>query len=117
MGNMNRNERICYQKVVKRAKLTHVTFNPVIPILNVGDDRGGVNCLKLSPNLRGKLAKVPVGDLDPYEGKTKNEIWVERMEHLLEMVTEKGPPPRRRNAAPVESIFALAGLPSFVALF
>jgi len=91
--NMNRNERICYQKVVKRAKLTHVAFNPVNPILNVGDDRGGVNCLKLSPNLRGKLAKVPAGDIDPYEGKTKNEIWVERMEHLLEMVTEKGPPP------------------------
>ena len=69
--NMNRNERICYQKVcrvacrrescgvralhaagvaagncrvsvVKRAKLTHVAFNPQNPILNVGDDRGGV---------------------------------------------------------------------------
>lgn len=52
-----------------------------------------MNCLKLSPNLRGKLAKVPAGDIDPYEGKTKQEIWVERMEHLLEMVTEKGPPP------------------------
>jgi dynein intermediate chain 1, axonemal len=37
---------------VKRAKLTHVAFNDVDPIIIVGDDRGGVNSLKLSPNLR-----------------------------------------------------------------
>merc|ERR1719401_2417509 len=50
--HVNRNERICYQKVVKRAKLTHVAFNSSEPIVIVGDDRGGVNTLKLSPNLR-----------------------------------------------------------------
>jgi dynein intermediate chain 1 len=38
--------------VVKRAKLTHVSFNQRDPIVIVGDDRGGVNSLKLSPNLR-----------------------------------------------------------------
>jgi len=43
--NVNRNDRICSQKVVKRAKLTHLAFNMRNPILNVGDDRGGVNCL------------------------------------------------------------------------
>merc|ERR1711900_129617 len=81
--NVNRNELICYQKVVKRAKLTHLAFNPVAPILNVGDDRGGVNCLKLSPNLLGKLAPEHAES-----GKGMEEIWMERMEHLLDLVTE-----------------------------
>jgi dynein intermediate chain 1, axonemal len=48
----NKHEPLCEQKVVKRAKLTHVTFNQSDPIVIVGDDRGGVNSLKLSPNLR-----------------------------------------------------------------
>lgn len=38
--------------MVKRAKLTHVKFNQNSPMLVVGDDRGGVISLKLSPNLR-----------------------------------------------------------------
>ncbi|CAM9801629.1 unnamed protein product, partial [Sphacelaria rigidula] len=52
-------EPLCEQKVVKRSKLTHVCFNRQAsrsirqdPIIIVGDDRGGVNSLKLSPNLR-----------------------------------------------------------------
>mmetsp|Transcript_7202 Transcript_7202/g.14426 ORF Transcript_7202/g.14426 Transcript_7202/m.14426 type:complete len:712 (+) Transcript_7202:163-2298(+) len=48
----NKHEPLCEQKVVKRAKLTHLAFSTVAPILLVGDDRGGVNSLKLSPNLR-----------------------------------------------------------------
>lgn len=48
----NKHEPLCEQKVVKRSKLTHVSFNQRDPILIVGDDRGGVNSLKLSPNLR-----------------------------------------------------------------
>ena len=48
----NKHEPLCEQKVVKRAKLTHVAFNLTDPIIIVGDDRGGVNSLKLSPNLR-----------------------------------------------------------------
>ena len=48
----NKHEPLCEQKVVKRAKLTHVCFNQSDPIIIVGDDRGGVNSLKLSPNLR-----------------------------------------------------------------
>jgi dynein intermediate chain 1 len=93
--NVNRNDRICSQKVVKRAKLTHLAFNMRNPILNVGDDRGGVNCLKLSPNLRGKFT-TPIGE-DPPDLSTEEAwkaFWMERMEHLLDMVTEKpvGPP-------------------------
>ena len=48
----NKHEPLCEQKVVKRARLTHVMFNKRDPIILVGDDRGGVNSLKLSPNLR-----------------------------------------------------------------
>ncbi|GLE04525.1 hypothetical protein PINS_up013480 [Pythium insidiosum] len=52
----NKNEPLCEQKVVKKAKLTHVAFNVQDPVLLVGDDRGGVNSLKLSPNLRKIVA-------------------------------------------------------------
>ena len=55
--NENKHEAMCDQKVVKKAKLTHLAFNPVEPILLVGDDRGCVNSLKLSPNLRKTCAK------------------------------------------------------------
>lgn len=48
----NKHEALCTQKVVRRAKLTHVTFNAHEPVLLVGDDRGEVHSLKLSPNLR-----------------------------------------------------------------
>lgn len=48
----NKHEPLCEQKVVKRSKLTHVCFNQRDYIVIVGDDRGGVNSLKLSPNLR-----------------------------------------------------------------
>ena len=50
--NENKHEPLCEQKVVKRARLTHVLCNKRDPIILVGDDRGGVNSLKLSPNLR-----------------------------------------------------------------
>jgi dynein intermediate chain 1 len=58
----NKHEPLCEQKVVKRAKLTHVCFNQSDPIVIVGDDRGGVNSLKLSPNLRKVCyAALPTG--------------------------------------------------------
>lgn len=36
-------------------QLTQVIFNPAQPIVLVGDSRGTVTCLKLSPNLRKAL--------------------------------------------------------------
>ncbi|CAM9173626.1 unnamed protein product, partial [Phaeothamnion confervicola] len=53
----NKHEPLCEQKVVKRSKLTHICFNRRDPIIIVGDDRGGVNSLKLSPNLRKVLSQ------------------------------------------------------------
>lgn len=75
--HINRNERICCQKVVKKAKLTHVAFNEFAPIIIVGDDRGGVNSLKLSPNLR--MAQIAGKD---------TEKQIANMNNLLEMVKD-----------------------------
>lgn len=35
----NKHDALCQQKVVKKAKLTKISFNPKHPILIVGDDR------------------------------------------------------------------------------
>jgi dynein intermediate chain 1 len=70
----------CLQ-VVKRAKLTHVKFNPDAPMLVVGDDRGGVISLKLSPNLR------QVGEPYDVEGNPLPhdpiQLQVDKMDRLL----------------------------------
>jgi len=77
----NKHEPICEQKVVKRAKLTHVSFNHNDPVVIVGDDRGGVNSLKLSPNLR-KIhePRNEEGEVIPHD---KVQLQVEKMEKLL----------------------------------
>jgi dynein intermediate chain 1 len=41
----------------KKARLTRVAFNPHFPILLVGDSKGNVSALKLSPNLRKPAGK------------------------------------------------------------
>jgi dynein intermediate chain 1, axonemal len=53
--NVEKHTYLCDQRIVKKTKLTHLAFNLVDPILIVGDDRGGVTSLRLSPNLRGIL--------------------------------------------------------------
>eukprot|EP00126_Sphaerothecum_destruens_P015254 Sdes_comp9191_c0_seq1m663 len=81
--NQNKYEAICEQAVVRKAKLTHIAFNPYYPILIVGDDRGGVTALKLSPNLRKPIKGDP---------KELREIQTANMEKLLstsEKVEEK----------------------------
>lgn len=57
--NINKYEALCTQVVVakKKNKITHIQFNPVHPVVIIGDERGQVTCLKLSPNLR-KMPKV-----------------------------------------------------------
>ncbi|XP_010879671.2 dynein, axonemal, intermediate chain 1, paralog 2 [Esox lucius] len=82
---INKYEAICQQPVVakKKTKLTHIEFNPVYPIIIVGDDRGYVTSLKLSPNLRSK----------PKEKKGQElprgpEVEIAKMEKLLSLLRE-----------------------------
>jgi len=79
--NENKHEPLCEQKVVKRAKLTHVQFNAASPIIVVGDDRGGCISLKLSPNLR------KVGEPRDEEGNVEEhdpvQLQVDKMDKLL----------------------------------
>lgn len=53
--NENKNEALCEQKVVRKAKCTKLAFNllgSACPVILVGDDHSCVSSLKLSPNLR-----------------------------------------------------------------
>ncbi|NXW40209.1 DNAI1 protein, partial [Nyctiprogne leucopyga] len=52
--SINKYEALCTQLVVakKKNKITHIQFNPVYPVVIIGDERGHVTSLKLSPNLR-----------------------------------------------------------------
>ena len=51
---------LCVQTVVSKrlARLNHVSFNPSHPLLIVGDSRGEIVSLKLSPNLRRQSKEV-----------------------------------------------------------
>ncbi|XP_046818005.1 dynein intermediate chain 2, ciliary isoform X1 [Vespa crabro] len=55
--NVNKYRSICSQAIVskKRNKLTRLAFNTKLPFIIVGDDKGTINTLKLSPNLRLKI--------------------------------------------------------------
>ncbi|CAF1585827.1 unnamed protein product [Rotaria magnacalcarata] len=55
----NKLEPICEQRLAKESRkmCTKIAFNPIHPILLVGDETGWTICLKLSPNLR-KKAKI-----------------------------------------------------------
>ncbi|XP_031433040.1 dynein, axonemal, intermediate chain 1, paralog 2 isoform X2 [Clupea harengus] len=83
--SINKYEAICQQPVVakKKTKLTHIQFNPEHPIVIVGDDRGYVNSLKLSPNLR-KKPKEKKGQETP-KGP---EVEIAKMEKLLSLLRE-----------------------------
>eukprot|EP00598_Pedospumella_elongata_P001527 CAMPEP_0184979816 /NCGR_PEP_ID=MMETSP1098-20130426/9935_1 /TAXON_ID=89044 /ORGANISM="Spumella elongata, Strain CCAP 955/1" /LENGTH=673 /DNA_ID=CAMNT_0027503149 /DNA_START=26 /DNA_END=2047 /DNA_ORIENTATION=- len=81
----NKHEPLCEQKVVKRAKLTHVNFNQRDPILIIGDDRGGVNSLKLSPNLR--KVHEPRGEDGEILPHDPIQLQVDKMEKLLQTVS------------------------------
>jgi dynein intermediate chain 1, axonemal len=59
--HQNKLTPLCTQKVVRKAKLTKIVFNPRHPIVLVGDDRGCVTSLKLSPNLRQTSKPVEKG--------------------------------------------------------
>lgn len=77
----NKTEPLCAQTVVKNAKLTHIVFSEVDPILFVGDTRGTVLTLKLSPNLR-KVSKPAKGEPTDAE---HNKMEVDKLNYLIEV--------------------------------
>ncbi|CAF0743555.1 unnamed protein product [Brachionus calyciflorus] len=83
--NVNKYEPICEQVVVqkKKTKLTHIAFNPNYPIIIVGDDRGNVTSLKLSPNLR-KKPKEKKGQ----EAPKGPEYEIPKLEKILALVRD-----------------------------
>ncbi|NXR20017.1 DNAI1 protein, partial [Cinclus mexicanus] len=85
--NINKLEPLCTQLVVtrKKNKATHIQFNPVYPIILVGDERGLITCLKLSPNLR-KKPKEKKGQ----EVKKGPEVEIAKLEKLLSLVRVPG---------------------------
>ncbi|XP_046313446.1 dynein axonemal intermediate chain 1 isoform X1 [Marmota monax] len=82
---VNKYEAICNQPVVtkKKNKITHVQFNPIYPIIIIGDDRGHVTCLKLSPNLR-KMPKEKKGQ----EVQKGPAVEIAKLDKLLNLVRE-----------------------------
>ena len=78
--DQNKHEPMCDQLVVRKAKLTRICFNPREPIILVGDDRGSVLSLKLSPNLR-KPTKVE-------EGKTLQDAQVDKLNRIIDITTK-----------------------------
>ncbi|XP_064425092.1 dynein, axonemal, intermediate chain 1, paralog 2 [Latimeria chalumnae] len=91
--NVNKYEAICVQVVVakKKTKLTHLAFNPIHPIIIVGDDRGYITSLKLSPNLR-KKPKEKKGQETP-KGP---EVEITKLEKLLSLVREPDSTPKKQ---------------------
>ncbi|XP_069737048.1 dynein axonemal intermediate chain 1-like [Phaenicophaeus curvirostris] len=83
--SINKYEALCTQQVVtkKKNKLTHIQFNPVYPVIIVGDEQGHVISLKLSPNLR-KMPKEKKGQ----KVKKGPEVEIAKLEKLLNLVRE-----------------------------
>jgi len=88
----NKNEPICEQKMpTKKAKLTRVCFNPAQPVILVGDEKGRITLLKLSPNLR-KVAAVA-------EGQSQQAAEEAKMDRIIQ-IAEKS----RKQALKAENM-------------
>lgn len=82
----NKYEALASQVVVqkKKTKLTSVQFNKTDPILILGDDRGYITTVKLSPNLR-KLPKLKKGQVYKLDVEAEKE----KLENIAELVRTK----------------------------
>ncbi|XP_014807923.1 PREDICTED: dynein intermediate chain 1, axonemal isoform X2 [Calidris pugnax] len=83
--SINKYEALCTQLVVakKKNKITHIQFNPVYPVVIIGDEQGHVTSLKLSPNLR-KMPKAKKGQ----EVKKGPEVEIPKLDKLLNLVRD-----------------------------
>ncbi|XP_033219979.1 dynein intermediate chain 2, ciliary isoform X2 [Belonocnema kinseyi] len=83
--NVNKYRPICSQSIVskKKNKLTRLAFNNVLPFIIVGDDKGTVHTLKLSPNLR-----VKVKPTKKQLNLSHTELEIMKLDRLLSFVRE-----------------------------
>jgi dynein intermediate chain 1 len=68
-------------KKILTGKLNHLAFNPIHPIIIIGNDRGNVKSFKLSPNLQKRLK--PPTDEEKEKGITEKDLEIKKMEDLL----------------------------------
>jgi dynein intermediate chain 1 len=82
----SKHEAACEQKVVKKAKCTHIAFSALAPVIIVGDSTGGVTSLKLSPNLR-RVSPIPVPVIKkgepPAPPMSRLEVEIRKLDALL----------------------------------
>jgi len=81
---------VCRQMVVSASKAipNTVVFNSSEPIILVGDNKGTVHCLKLSPNLRNSLEED--NNLEDKDEKLdERKVEINKMKTLLSQVISK----------------------------
>ena len=80
---------LCVQSVVSKriAHLNHISFNPSHPIIIVGDSRGEIISLKLSPNLRRQSKEVKLATIAKDMRKAAM-MEVKKLENLLAQVRD-----------------------------
>ena len=85
----NKYKPACVQAVVskKKAKLNHISFNLAHPVIIVGDSRGQIHCLKLSPNLRRQSKDVRMAILSKDLVKA-GELEVRKLKILLSQIKQ-----------------------------
>ena len=96
---VNKYKAICTQNVVSRKgknRATRLKFNYHMPIIVVGDERGTITTLKLSPNLRlkAKVSKKKDNYVEP------RDLEINKLEKILSYVTEPTvlvPPPDKES--------------------
>eukprot|EP00878_Enallax_costatus_P024907 GHUV01026608.1.p1 GENE.GHUV01026608.1~~GHUV01026608.1.p1 ORF type:complete len:146 (+),score=76.02 GHUV01026608.1:888-1325(+) len=81
----NRQLPMCAQKCAKKARLTRVVFNPVYPIVLIGDSKGNVMALKLSPNLRKTSPK-------PDKGPKWEDVEKQKLDKVIEVAKKSQAP-------------------------
>jgi dynein intermediate chain 1 len=88
--SMDRYKAVCVQAVVprRRAQLNHISFNPTHPIIIVGDSRGHIQSLKLSPNLRKESREVRQALLNK-DHKRAGELEIKKFDDILSQVRDQ----------------------------
>ncbi|KAL6762450.1 WD40-repeat-containing domain protein [Haematococcus lacustris] len=95
--NENKLLPMCSQKVVKKARLTKLLFNPKWPVILVGDDKGCVTSLKLSPNLRRRC--IP----EKGQKETAEDLEVGKLERVMDVARRSDPEVHASSPTPAGS--------------